>query len=207
MRNLYLKYSVSIVLIVSSCGIGIEEKFENSNEILITLYDTLALPTLQDFPPLLEGYISEDSLQTVRTFTKLREEQSREIKTVAIPGYLISGKNLEIENLKLDEEFKTLVLQLKSLDAQPLDLSLIKTKRKDSIIEYKEQLLDPQVSDYLKFDLLISFSRIAFNANSDKAVIIGTRSTSGLAGNSALYFFERKNGKWIIVKSIGIWIS
>lgn len=114
---------------------------------------------------------------------------------------------MEVEDLKINDEFKSLVLQLKSLEAKPLNLSLLKTKSNDSIIEYEEHLLDPQVSDYLKFDLLISFSRIAFNESGNKGVVVGTKSTSGLAGHSSIYFFTRKNGKWRIIKSIGIWVA
>lgn len=207
MRSIFTKGYLLILLIFASCGEGSnQETLGNTNEILNTLYDTLAHPTTQKLPPLPEGYTVEDSLQITMAFTKFREEQSRKIKKIVIPPYLSSGKNLEVDDSKIDNEFKNLVIKLRSLESKPLDLSSIKSKGRDSIIEFNENLLDPQVSDYLKFDLLISFSRIAFNESVNKAVVIGTRSTSGLAGHSALYFFEREKGKWRIVKSIGIWI-
>jgi hypothetical protein len=207
MKSFFVNCYLSIFVIIASCGGGNKETLGNTNEILITLYDTLAQPTLPKFPPLPEGYTVEDSLQITKKIIALKEEQSKKNITVAIPAYLSSGKNLEVDYLKIDDEFTNLIIQLKSLEAKPLDLSIIKTERNDSIIEYDEHLLDPQVSDYLKFDLLISFSRIAFNESGNKAVVIGSRSTSGLAGHSALYFFERKKGKWKIIKSIGIWIA
>jgi hypothetical protein len=207
MRSFCATGYLSIFLVIASCGGGNKETLENTNEILITLYDTLAQPALPKFPPLPEGCTIEDSLQITNKIIALKEEQSKKNITVAIPAYLSSGKNLEVDYLTIDDEFKNLIIQLKSLEAKPLDLSLLKNHRKDSVIEYDEHLLDPQVSDYLKFDLLISFSRVAFNESGNKAVVIGSRNTSGLAGHSALYFFEREKGKWKIIKSMGIWIA
>lgn len=190
-----------------SCGGGDNDIKENKGEILSILTDTLTSLIPQRFPPLPVGYTLKDSLQTVKTKKKLKEQRNSKIHKIAIPPYLSSVKGVNVENLQIEEEFKKLVYDLKTLEAQPLDLSLINTDRNDSIIEFNENLLDPQVSDFLEFDLLITFSRIAFNENGNKAVVIGTSSTSGLAGFSALYFFERTKEKWNIVKSITLWIS
>lgn len=205
-KTLLVSFTV-ILLVIASCGGGKKRTDMSTTEILSTLYDSLALPSPQRFPPLPDGYTLEDSLQMVKTFTRLKEKQSSKLQKVAITPYLSSGKNLNIEELKIEEDLREIVFKLKTLEAQPLDLSVIKTERNDSIIEFNEDLLDPQVSDFFKFDLLLSFSRIAYSENCNKAAIIGTKSTSGLAGHSAIYFFERKNGKWKIIKSLGLWVS
>lgn len=207
MRKTLLIYFTVILLVIASCGGGNKKTDMNTHEILSTLYDSLALPSPQRFPPLPDGYTLEDSLEMVKTFTILKEKQSSKIQKVAVTPYLSSGKILNLEELKIEEDLKELVFQLKILEAQPLELSVINSERNDSIIEFNEDLLDPQVSDFLKFDLLISFSRIAYSENCNKAAIIGTNSTSGLAGHSAIYFFERKNGKWKIIKSLDLWVS
>lgn len=206
MYRILIKYILLIVLVTFSCGKK-NNPTNDVSEILSVLYDTLAAPIPLVSPSLPEGYTTEDSLKIADAVKDFRQEQSDRKQKVAILPYLSPGKNIDIHDLPIREDYKNLIVELKTLESQPFDLSVLKTDRNDSIIRFDKNLLDPQVSDFLKFDRFISFSRIAFNKECSIAAVIGTSSTSGLAGHSAIYFFERKNKRWHLVKSIGLWIS
>jgi len=88
-----------------------------------------------------------------------------------------------------------------------LNIHKIKHSSQDSITYFKEELLEPDMSDYIKFDKLISFSQVLFNTEYNEAFIIGNVSTSGLAGSSNLFFLKKINGIWQIVESFVLEIS
>ena len=60
---------------------------------------------------------------------------------------------------------------------------------------------------YDKYDIIINFSRIAFNENNTKAIVIMGVGFGKLNGFSAMYFLEKKNDKWYIKYEKGLTIS
>ena len=88
-----------------------------------------------------------------------------------------------------------------------IDISKIKSNRKDSIMYFKKEYLSMHSKGFDAFDILLSFSQIKFNKKLDKAIIIAAKSTSKLSGFNAIYFLERKNGVWHIKCQKGLTIS
>tara|TARA_B100000929_G_scaffold285209_1_gene268495 strand:- start:2121 stop:2666 length:546 start_codon:yes stop_codon:yes gene_type:complete len=88
-----------------------------------------------------------------------------------------------------------------------LNIHKINHRNKDSLIYFKKELLEPKISDYLKFDKLISFSQVLFNSEYNEAYVIGNVGTSGLAGSSSLFFLKKINGRWKIINSKVLEIS
>lgn len=77
-----------------------------------------------------------------------------------------------------------------------INISKIVNKRNDSIIYFKEELLLKHRKGFDSFDIILNFSKIKFNKEYDKAIIIASWSKSKLDGNSSLYYLELKDSKW-----------
>ena len=60
---------------------------------------------------------------------------------------------------------------------------------------------------YEKYNMVLSFSRISFNKEYTKAIIIMGAGFGKLNGFSAIYFLEKKKEKWFIKCEKGLTIS
>ncbi len=91
-------------------------------------------------------------------------------------------------------------------DSLKIDIDKIITKKNDSIIYFKKELLSKDTKEYIKFDFFISFSRIAFNKDFTKSIVKVSTNRSKLAGFSAIYFLEKKDSIWKVkcIKELSI---
>ncbi|MGY0427253.1 MAG: hypothetical protein ACWIPI_10580 [Polaribacter sp.] len=98
------------------------------------------------------------------------------------------------------QEFKNLFIKFKSIkDAKNIDISKIYTNRNDSIFYFDNKILTKDSREFYKFDVLMNYSRVIFNKNYNKAIIVASASISKLAGSTVLFFLiKTKNGRWII---------
>lgn len=197
------------LIIFCSCNDKQMQFEDQSYEVLSILYDTLAIRLpIPPMPPSSRKLSKADSLRNVEKiieFTRLRDSIKQ---IVAVNPWLSPAILEDINYTRINKDFKHLVEKLKLInEKKPLEVNRIKTKRKDSIIIFNDSLLDPLVSDFLKFNKLISFSRIVFNKQKNMAVIVASSSTSGRAGFSGLYFLRKINEQWVIVDYLGLSIS
>jgi len=192
-----------LFIILFSCNIDNEKEEKNKYQILSLLYDRLAQPTDPVFPPpppdsLNYVFTSKDSARINSTIEKFIKERDGRRQIVAIYPQLnpyIGGSRKE--RGKDCSEYDEAINKLISLkDSLKIDIDKIITRRNDSIIYFKKELLDEYSRDFYKFDALISFSRVAFNEDFMKAVVVGSISHSKLAGVSVLYFLEKINDTW-----------
>lgn len=196
-------------IILCACNEKQRQFEDESYKVLSVLYNRLAVQLpIPPMPPSSRNISKADSLKNIEKiieFTKLRDSIQQ---IVAIDPYLSLLILDHFNYSKVKDEFQGLVAELSLLEEKKsLDIHRIKTSRKDSIIELNDSLLDPMVSDYLKFNKLISFSRVAFNEKFTKVVLVASAGTSGRAGFSALYFLRKIDGQWVIIDSTGISIS
>lgn len=202
------KLTILLLFIVSifSCQRNYDNAKSNSYKILSVMYDTLAIQIPAPIPPIHKKTTIKDSIKIIEMVQYYNEKRLKTKQIVAINPILLPVNN--IEYLHLDQPFKGLVQKLDSIEnSEYLDITRIKTNRKDSIIAFNDSLLEKNIKDYLKFNKLLSFSRIAYNEDNTMAVIVASSSTSSLAGFRAIFFLNKSNGKWIIIKEIGLNIS
>ncbi len=185
-----------------SCKENDIRREENSYEIISVLYNRMAVPIPAPFPPLKEGITETDSLKIIHTVENIRKKQENRKYIVAVDPFLIPVDNIEINTQELNPELKSLFSMLTSINGKRrLDILKIRGERNDSIIAYNDSLTKGKC-DFINFDSRINFSRIAFNENLTSAAVIGSASTSCVAGDASLYFLEKKNGYWEVIKVI-----
>ena len=112
-------------------------------------------------------------------------------------------------NLKLNDDDSNLLTKLESVKKiKEIDISKIKTNRKDSIFYFNKNLLTKDSKEFNTFDFLASFSQVIFNENYERAIVVGAVSNSKLSGASIIYFLKKtENGCWIIEYEKGLSMS
>lgn len=60
---------------------------------------------------------------------------------------------------------------------------------------------------YRKFAGIVSFSKVVYSADRTKAVLYYSQTSDYEAGSGTIVFLERKNNRWEVVGSRGLWIS
>lgn len=193
------------ILVLHACDKSIEQEKKNTNQILSLLYGQLAEPMEPVFPPpppdsLDYVFTSKDSIRIDSLITQIKKERAERRFIVAIDSLNKPYPNVSQNNIdKKCEGFLEILSKLQQQeDTLKIDISKIENTRNDSIVYFKEELLTEDSRDFFKFDMLLSFSRIAFNEDYTKAVLKVSESRSKLAGSSSIYFLEKINGKWQI---------
>lgn len=206
--------TVLFLLIFFSCKKK-ENEIKNTYQIISLIYtdilNSLDTPVpLPGPPPKLEGNFSQNYLDSIDlAYLKLTKKLiSKSVKKgfknirkkIAICPKLNNLNNLNFQFNEKHQKFKILFDNYKSTkEIENIDISKIYTNRNDSIIYYRDSLLNKESREFYKFDALISFSRIIFNKNYNNAIIICSLSLSKLASASSIYFLEKtKNDRWII---------
>jgi hypothetical protein len=125
--------------------------------------------------------------------------RSKKIKRVAI----YSKSSLQFFNIKLTDDligYKDLLNKYKSTEGyKNIDVSRISTNRKDSIFSSKGLILKGS-KKFTKFNISISFSKVVFNKNYDKAIVSSKRTKMYSEWTSIYFLSKTKNGRWVIVK-------
>ena len=96
---------------------------------------------------------------------------------------------------------------IKIKGTQTLDLTNLKDNRYSVIIPYHDYYPEMSNKGFDKCDMVLTFSRIAFNKEESKAIVIMATNFGRLNGFSALYFLEKEKGKWKIKCREGLSIS
>ena len=192
-----------LFVILLSCNIDNRKEEDNRYKIISMLFDKLAQPIDLVFPPpppdsLNYVFKSKDSIRIDSIIKRVKSERENKKFIVAVHPLFnsyVNGSRKGKDCFGFDETINKLMTVKDSLS---VDINKIITKRKDSIIYFKEELILKGKKDYETFDVLISFSHIIFNKTYTKAIITGSVSTSRLAGTTILYFLEKIDNKWTI---------
>lgn len=81
---------------------------------------------------------------------------------------------------------------------EKIDISKITDFNKDTIIQFKKDYRNLPLIGGKKIDLLLNFSRIAFNKDYNKAIVILGELKGHLDGHSSLIYLEKENYHWKI---------
>ncbi len=228
-------YTVLFICLISfsihSCIVQDSEADTESYEILNMLIDKHAKPLLPPPPPLpntftydsvniKENYYSghwsskSDSIiysNKLDSIKKKNEILSKNIaQIIAIDPYFavpwLADSNFNFAN---SPEKQRLYEALKAIqDSIPLRIDRLKITRNDSLTYWsKAQHRRRKGADYVGVDIVASFSRVAFDEKKQKAALVVSFNRSVLAGFSAIYFLEKKDDKWVVIDTKGLWIS
>jgi hypothetical protein len=204
-----------IVLALVSCKNNIKkQENENTYQVISILYNKLAKPIELFFPPPPPDksdhvFTSKDSVRIDSLHKEIENERAKRKFIVAVYPLLNPYRKGHHKYFMQDcSEFNNVMDKLLEIkDSLKIDIDKIIKKRNDSIIYFKEGLIIKGRRDYETFDILISFSRIAFNKDYTKAVVVGSLNHSTIAGASILYFLEKNDDKWEIKCEKGLSIS
>lgn len=212
---------ILVFLTLLSCKKN-NDKIKNNYHIISLTYTNMlnqidVLPPLPPPPPLIEGEYSQKQRDSIDlSYLRLREKLTsenlkkgllkKEKKIIAI-----SKEFMQIgdTNLKLNDDDSNLLTKLESVKKiKEIDISKIKTNRKDSIFYFNKNILTKDSKEFNTFDFLVSFSQVIFNENYERAIVVGAVSNSKLSGASIIYFLKKtENGCWIIEYEKGLSMS
>jgi len=224
-----MKLKISIIILVFlffSCKkeniLSAEE--DNTYKVLSVLYNNLCRQKMIYFafpapPP--NPNISWDSIKknmeldrkiekdTLRIIDDLIKKNGRLIVAINSTLFVPYTDDFKNEHFKeyLDNYSEIFYSFKKIKDTLPIDVSKIPINKYSYILPYQEYYSKMPKRGYDKYDIIINFSRIAFNENNTKAIVIMGVGFGKLNGFSAMYFLEKKKGKWFIKHEKGLSIS
>ncbi len=200
--------TIIFLLTFSSCKKMKTRNYEEENTYQIITFltedakDFLVMPPVLYIPPLPNA---KD--YNVRTMTcqdsvgayKYHYKQLTKKKTIAIIDSLFSLKETHSFRGECDLVDNQLLKKFNGLKtSKKLDISKVTVYDKDTLIQYKEEFRKLPWKGFDKMDLLLSFSRIAFNDSFDKAIVTVGMSKGSLDGVSILVYLEKENYHWRI---------
>ncbi len=223
-----MKFNVPIIILgflFFSCKKeNIISKEENTYKVLSVLYNDL---TRQEIiysafpPPPPPPNISWDSIKkimaedkkiekdTVRIINNLIKKNGRLIVAINPTLFVPYPDEFKKEHFKeyLDD-YSEIFYSFKEIkDTLPIDVSKIPLNKYSYILPYQEFYSKMPKKGYDKYDIILNFSRIAFNKKNTKAIVIMGVGFGKLNGFSAMYFLENTKGKWFIKHVKGLSIS
>ena len=197
---------------------------ENTYEVLSVLYNRISKDEIISAafpvqPP--NPNISWDSIKknmeldreiekdTVRIIDDLIKKNGRLIVAINSTLFVPYTDDFKNEHFKeyLDNYSELFYSFKKIKDTLPIDVSKIPINKYSYILPYQEYYSKMPKRGYDKYDIIINFSRIAFNENNTKAIVIMGVGFGKLNGFSAMYFLENTKGKWFIKHEKGLTIS
>lgn len=130
--------------------------------------------------------------------------------------YYIIHKDTMWNSIPVDTSWKQVMTEVCQLDSNEIELpDLAKYKSiyisKDSL----ESIFAPEKGKgwryfnklFPKTKSLISFSRIIYSAEKNKAILYSSQSQGWLSGSGYIYFLINENGNWKIISEQRQWIS
>ena len=221
MRKYIFRYCI-LILMLLGCKNNENMSFKKPDviEVLKVLHDDLifsemkysAFPVPPPHPSInLDSIIEEnkkkDTLKVIRDMIKRRGRLIVGIDTVLYP---LHNKNLNKNYFQkcLEQGFENLYYSFKAVkDSVNIDVTRIPNNEYSYILPYQNYYKDFPRKGFDKYNVIIKFSRVAFNKNKTKASVIMGVSFGRLNGFSAIYFLEKKKDKWMIKCEKGLSIS
>ncbi|TXD49998.1 hypothetical protein [Polaribacter sp. IC073] len=214
------------VFIFYNCSEKRENKVENTYKIIHLLYNdittdhikTLSFPPPQ--PPLNNDANWDSIYETLELNRKIKKDTVKKLKSfIQENGKLIVALNPTLfvsflEDFKKEyieeylEDYEVVFDSLKKIkNTLEINVSEIPNNKYSYILPYQKYYSRMPRKGYDKYDMILNFSRIAFNENNTKAIIIMGVGFGKLNGFSAMYFLENRKGKWFIKHEKGLTIS
>ncbi len=220
MKNSIIIFLISLFIIIGCTQTSIKNERQHNYDVMYTLYNNITVKKMVDFafpapPPyssinidsILESYKEKDTTKMINSLIKRNGKLIVAIDSVLESPYLSDIKKEYIQEcLKLN--FEEVYISFENLHKKlSVDVSQIQMNDYSFIIPYRNYYKDLKRKGYEKFNMSLKFSRIAYNKNYTKAIVIMGAGFGKLNGFSAMYFLEKENSKWIIKCEKGLSIS
>lgn len=209
------------LLVIVACNKNKHNIENNSYQIISLVYAEVlhGLDFQLDLPPppptFIEGkgqdYMDSLDLAYVQLIKKIasdsfKNKNKKVQRRIAIAPELHAPKDFSSFQ---NGRFKNLFEEFIVVDRfEKVNLSKIHTTKNETLMYFNDSLTTKNTAAFENFDLLISFSKITFNEDFGKAIIVCSGSVSARAGASVMYFLEKtKNGRWYIRDTIELSIS
>lgn len=199
---------IIFLLTFSSCKKMKTRNYEEENTYQIITFltedakDFLVMPPVLYIPPLPNAKDYNVRTMTCQDSVRGYEYHYKQLtkkKTIAIIDSLFSLKKTHSFRDECDLVDNQLLKEFNNLRvSKKLDISKVTVYDKDTLIQYKEEFRKLPWKGFDKMDLLLSFSRIAFNDSFDKAIVTVGMSKGSLDGVSILVYLEKENYHWRI---------
>ncbi len=189
--NSYNKYVILLVFLLLSCNKKNDKTEENTYRIISYIIGNMQNSALfVPLPPPLEGcsHTIKDSLLSYKKFYNVYHKQ----KTIAIVKEMSCrnqkytlGNDCSIDVTELLDKFNKLK-ETKFIDINKMG------RNNNTFIYYDKDFKKLQGKGFgSKMDLVFSFSRIAFNSEYNKAIVVVGVSMGRLNGVSVLFYLEK----------------
>lgn len=142
-----------------------------------------------------ERQVVKDTTKIVNSYIKRRGRRVVCVDKNQKPSIGLSKRNIPCITKNFDSLYNDFI---KIKGTQTLDLTRIKDNRYSVIIPYHDYYPEMSNKGFDKCDMILTFSRIAFNEEENKAIVIMATNFGRLNGFSALYFLEKENYHWRI---------
>ncbi len=195
----YNKYIILLVFLLFSCNKKNNKTEENTYRIISYIIGDMQNSALfVPLPPPFEGrsHTIKDSLLSYKKFYDVYHKQ----KTIAIVKEMSCrnqkytfDNHCSVDVTKLLDKFHNLK-ETKFIDINKIG------RNNNTFIYYDKGFKKLQRKGFgTKMDLVFSFSRIAFNKQNNKAIVVVGVSMRRLNGVSVLFYLEKKHYHWNIV--------
>ncbi|MFI2741958.1 hypothetical protein ACG2LH_04400 [Zhouia sp. PK063] len=211
-------YTLIVIILFSSC----EKNNHETYEIYNILYKGIGKPielSPEDVRSYYRNHLLDESTITKEDSLKYAKEiiqynNKGKIFAIGTMGFkkiddlnesLPKRKNIPKDFELLYQKFQK---EYRSTQEENIDITQIRKNRpQDTIILYHKSLIDNNETDFHNFYMLILFSKIVFNDQHDKAIVLISMNRSKLDGATGICFLKKENGYWKQEKYMGLFIS
>ncbi|QMU62952.1 MAG: hypothetical protein GKR88_00800 [Flavobacteriaceae bacterium] len=156
---------------------------------------------------IIELYRNKDTTKLINSLVKKNGRLIVAVDPKLNPPYLLDAKKYYLQKC-LKQDFNEVYSNFKSIkDTVDIDVSKIQMDNYSFIIPYRDHYKSLTRKGCEKFNVLLKFSRIAFNKDYTKAIVIMSAGFGKLNGFSAVYFLDKDGSTWVIKCDKGLTIS
>ena len=113
-----------------------------------------------------------------------------------VNSFFVFDSDVLFERKEISEEELALIKDLKALKGKKINKELLDEYVGRSFIYVNERIISNEIKQEYGIDGILSFSRVSFNRENNKAALAIGKSLGKLNGELTLYIFEKNNNEW-----------
>ncbi|WP_299891371.1 hypothetical protein [uncultured Lacinutrix sp.] len=197
----YLIMLLTFVFISCSSKTNINEDIKVVNKV----YNSILIPKYVPAPPPI--YKNSDSIEPLKKVDFSNIEKIKyaiykkfvNSKIENIPNKFRVYKSEKLfEHINLSEKEYVLLQNLNNNSEGFINIEAFKKLNKEDIIFVEQQFINREEKKESGIDGVVSFSKVSFSSEKDKAVVAVGVYRSGLDSSYTLYLLEKKDNNWQI---------
>ena len=113
-----------------------------------------------------------------------------------VNSFFVFDSDVLFERKEISEEELALIKDLKALKGKKINKELLDEYVGRSFVYVNERIISNEIKQEYGIDGILSFSRVSFNREKNKAALAIGKSLGKLNGELTLYIFEKNNNEW-----------